>query len=292
MPKTKLNLFAAFLCSTLFLTLGATKGFAQTFTTIDIPGATETDCNDINVGGVIAGFYLDSNSLGHGFIRTADGTVRKIDIAGASDTRAYGINDNNDVTGWYIDSATGLTYGFLYTQGKYHKINPPGSQLTNAWSVSNDSKTVVGTYIGSDGVYHGFVFNGGTYTQYDVPGATLTEFTGINRAGSMTGIAIDSNGVQHGFTLQGNKLNQVDYPASGVVVTAADRINDRNEIVGLYGFNTAGPFSGYSRVTGKYNTINYPDSTETRCRGLNNAGDIVGRYTDNAGLIHGMLVTP
>ena len=120
----------------------------------------------------------------------------------------------------------------------------------------------------------------------------MTEFTGVNKAGSKVGIYIDTTGTQFGFTLQGTTFTKVAFPGSGVVVTATDRINDTNEIVGLYGTNTAGPFLGYKRQAGKYTTISYPNSTETRCRGLDNAGDIVGRYTDAAGVVHGMLVTP
>ena len=78
-----------------------------------------------------------------------------------------------------------------------------------------------------------------------------------------------------------------------MVVTATDRINDGGEIVGLFGTNTAGPFTGYSRnAAKKFHQIVFPGSTETRCRGLNNLGIVVGRYTDAAGVIHGYSMTP
>ncbi len=53
-----------------------------------------------------------------------------------------------------------------------------------------------------------------------------------------------------------------------------------------------GPFSGYQKKGTTYGKVNFPGATETRCRGLNNAGAIVGRYTDTAGVVHGMMVTP
>jgi hypothetical protein len=34
-------------------------------------------------------------------------------------------------------------------------------------------------------------------------------------------------------------------------------------------------------------SVSFPGSTETRVRGLNNFGEIVGRYTDSAGVVHG-----
>jgi len=291
MATKKVSTFLV-LCFSLAVSiaLNSPKLHAQTFTTIDVPGATETDANDINTKGTIVGFYTDSAGIMHGWAQV-NGSIKKLNYPKAADTLAYGINDSNEIVGWYIDTA-GIYHGFTFSKGKYASIDPPGSEYTNAWGVNNSGE-VVGTYIGSDGIYHGFTLTGSTYTSYDAPnGATLTEFTGINTAAQMTGIYIDSAGVQHGFTLSAGKFSSVNYPGQGIVVTAADRVNDSLEIVGLYGTSTSGPFSGYSRTGKTYTTITYPGSTETRCRGLNNAGTIVGRYTDTGGVIHGMMYVP
>lgn len=77
----------------------------------------------------------------------------------------------------------------------------------------------------------------------------------------------------------------MNFPHSGI--TATDRINDHSEIVGLYGATSSGPFTGYARIGLKFINVSVPGSTETRTRGLNNGGEIVGRYTDSAGVIHG-----
>ena len=83
-------------------------------------------------------------------------------------------------------------------------------------------------------------------------------------------------------------LTQIDVPGSAI--TAADRINNQDAIVGLFGSSSSGPFSGYLLAAGKYTTIMFPGSTETRTRGLN-SNTAVGRYTDSAGVIHGYKVT-
>jgi hypothetical protein len=280
------------LCFSLAVSLALTapKVHAQTFTTIDVPGAIETDANDINTKGTIVGFYVDSAGLDHGWAQV-NGSIKKLNYPKATSTLAYGINDTNEIVGWYVDTA-GVDHGFSFSKGKYTTIDPPGTTFTNAWGV-NSAGEIVGTYIGTDGVYHGFTLSGTTYTTFNAPkGAILTEFTGINNLGQMVGIYDDSAGVEHGFTLNSGKFASVTYPGTGVAVTATDRINDSGEIVGLYGFSTSGPFSGYSRTGTTYTTITYPGSTETRCRGLNNAGTIVGRYTDTTGVIHGMMFVP
>ncbi len=291
MATKKVSTFLV-LCFSLAVTLALTAPqlHAQTYTTVDVPGAIETDANDINTKGTIVGFYTDSAGIMHGWAQV-NGTIKKLNYPKAADTLAYGINDSNQIVGWYIDTA-GIDHGFSFKSGKYTTIDPPGTTLTNAWGV-NSAGEIVGAYVGTDGIYHGFTLSGTTYTTFNAPnGAILTEFTGINNLGQMTGIYDDSAGVEHGFTLNNGKFTSVTFPGTGIAVTATDRINDTGEIVGLYGTSTTGPFSGYSRTAGKYATIMYPSSTETRCRGLNNAGTVVGRYTDSAGVIHGMMFVP
>lgn len=296
MATKRISSFLA-LCFSLALSLALTapKLHAQTYTTVDVPGAIETDANDINTKGVIVGFDCKTDLCANGALAQAwvqvNGTFKFLKPPGSTQSFAYGINDSNTVVGWYIDSA-GVNHGFSFSKGKYTKIDPPGTTLTNAWGV-NSAGEIVGTYVGTDGIFHGFTLTGTTYTTYNAPnGASLTELTGINNLGQMTGIYFDSAGVQHGFTLNNGKFTSVTFPGTGIAVTATDRINDTGEIVGLYGTSTTGPFSGYSRTAGKYATIMYPSSTETRCRGLNNAGTVVGRYSDTSGVIHGMMFVP
>jgi probable HAF family extracellular repeat protein len=287
-------------CFSFLLLVGliATRAQAQkapTFTTVDVPGAQETDVNDVNTNGVMVGYECSDALCDSGGTAKAwalvNGTFKFIRIQGATQSRAYGINDKNWVVGWYNDAA-GLTHGFLFKNGAVTTLDPPGSTLTNAWSVNN-AGGIVGTYVDSTGVFRGFILRNGQYTTYNAPnGATLTELTGLNNLNQMTGIYFDASSVQHGFTLVGQTFTDVTFPGQGVVVTAADRINDSGDLVGLWGTNTAGPFKGYLRVGTQYTSVVFPGSTETRCRGINNAGLITGRYTDTSGFIHGMTVAP
>ena len=290
MPKPQTMKFLAVLfLAALTCSLAAAQK-APTFTQINVPGATETDANGINTNGVIVGAYFDSSGIEHAFQRTGT-RYKKLDVPGSTGTLAYGINDAGVIVGWYFD-ASGVAHGFSYN-GSFTTIDPPGSTLTNAWSI-NTAGNIVGTYTDASGLFHGFTLQGTNYTTFDAPGGSLlTEFTGINNHNQRVGIYFDSAGVQHGFTLAGGTFTDVTAPGAGVVVTATDRINDTNEIVGLFGLDTAGPFTGYSRNAAKqFHPITVPGSTETRCRGLNNGGAVVGRFTDSGGVIHGFMMTP
>ena len=71
---------------------------SYSFTTINVPGATNTQANGINNRGEIVGSFTDATGT-HGFIYSA-GTFTTINVPGATGgTEAYGINDNGHVVG-------------------------------------------------------------------------------------------------------------------------------------------------------------------------------------------------
>lgn len=292
MSKNRIGvLLASFLSITVLLAVSALPARA-TLVTINAPNAFETDCNDVNTANTVVGFFIDNNGVTHGFALIND-KFTIVNVPGASATLLYGINNNNKAVGWYTD-ASGVTHGLVIdSTGHTTTIDPPGSTLTEAWSI-NDSGEVVGAYTDTGGTFHGFTLVGSKYTTVDAPnGAVLTELTGINTQGDMVGIFDDSTGVEHGFGLsRKGQFFQIDDPAAGGAVTATDRVNDKDEYVGLWGTTTSGPFSGYHAKNNLFTTITYPGSFETRTRGINNAGIVVGRYTDQNGVVHGYAGRP
>ncbi len=86
--------------------------FGGSFTTIDVPGASDTEALGINNAGQVvgSGYYGDAGD--HGFLESA-GSFTTIDVPGASDTEAYGINDAGQVVGYYYEDASGQSHGFL-----------------------------------------------------------------------------------------------------------------------------------------------------------------------------------
>ena len=82
-----------------------------TFTSFAPPANGQIDTDpQINAAGIVAGFYLDANSVIHGFVRTPDGVFTPIDVLGADFTSASGINDFGVVTGGYSIGNTSLGF--------------------------------------------------------------------------------------------------------------------------------------------------------------------------------------
>ena len=87
----------------------------DTFTTIDVPGATSTfSAFGINPRGEIVGRYdFPAAGVGHGFVLSG-GSFTTIDFPGASFTTAQGINPRGDIVGRYISA--GVNHGFLLSK--------------------------------------------------------------------------------------------------------------------------------------------------------------------------------
>jgi uncharacterized membrane protein len=93
--------------STLAFTLMALSSgaFALTFTTIDVPGGTDTEARGINSAGQIVGSYIGTGGF-HGFLLDKGiFTTIDADLSDAMQTLAGGINAAGQIVGGYLDSS-------------------------------------------------------------------------------------------------------------------------------------------------------------------------------------------
>jgi hypothetical protein len=134
---------------------GACYGFVRaadgTIATFDAPGASlgtgmfqGTVAGSINDLGVIAGAYGDTNSVVHGFMRSADGTITTFDAPGAGTsgllvygTAGFSINLSGVIAGTYTDP-TSVIHGFLLT---------PASAATTTTVTSTPNPAVYGEQV-------------------------------------------------------------------------------------------------------------------------------------------------
>jgi hypothetical protein len=73
----------AVLVGILSVALPAPAG-SYAFTTIDVPGAVDTEAWGINTaGGQVAGVFRDAGHKWHGYLRSADGAFTTIEVPGA-----------------------------------------------------------------------------------------------------------------------------------------------------------------------------------------------------------------
>jgi uncharacterized membrane protein len=253
---------------------------AYTFTTIDVPftGASDTAVTGINQHGAMVGGHLTTPATeGTAFGLSPAGKFLLIPLLSIQD-----INGSGHFTGWY-SSPNGLV-GFLYTKDTFLTLTTDEFNLTEATGL-NDLDEVVGDYRDAQG-FHSFLWRDGEFTTVDPPfdceggsGATA-----INNAGVIVGTCDPPRGYlnDHGV------FSLIQVP--GATTTLPRSINNHSVITGVYCVTDR--CHGFVLEDGVFTTIDVPGSTLTDISGMNDLGQLVGRYIDAQGVAHGFLATP
>jgi hypothetical protein len=280
-----------------------------------------TSLADINDKAEIAGGFTNSILGSYGFI--LDKKIRPTEVRCTKDvvsTAPQSINKHGEIAGFasviierisipeppFERRITATRGFFLDKKGRCTILNFPGARLTEATGV-NDNGIVVGDYADAAGIFHGFVWDSGLFLTFDVPftEATQTAPTGINNIGQIVGFYFDDdksesfpNGRVHGFLYDNGLFSSLNFP--GATATLPDDINDAGQILGRY--SDSDEFShSFVFEDGQFVTFEVPfaDVVFTDVSGLNNRGQIVGRYVvSNSGdpinpfLSHGFVATP
>jgi uncharacterized membrane protein len=263
------------------------------FTTLDVPGFTDTKLVGINDSGQISGTCgSNSQDIWHGFLYSY-GEFATFDVSGAvGKTYGGGIDSLGRIAGYYSD-ADG-THGFQYNHGLF--VNPlgvPGAEnSTYAYGINSQS-TMVGYFNTSGWDSSGFSYAGGTWQTFSVPGATATLATGINDAGEILGFYGNPPGslVEHGFILSNGVYTFIENPqANGTILYGK---NAANQIVGAFkDKDIIGHYHGFLYDGKTFTTIEPPGATQSWAKGINKWGQIVGEYIDQNGFYHGFLAKP
>ena len=216
------------------------------------------------------------------------------------------------------DGSEALNHGFSM-KGMVFKVAEPRSSLGSFATGIAPNGDVVGGFCPvesggcSSGIaIHGYLFRNSSNSalQIDVPGVLATLAGGINQSGQIVGMGCNTTSCSLSYPIdsQGFLLNQIggsfttiNYP--GALGTAATAINDAGDIVGNYiacqsqsseseSFQlpcTYGQLHGFLLSGGTYTNIDPPGSISTFVGGINNSGEIVGRYGEAVFTGHGFL---
>jgi len=202
----------------------------------------------INTFAEIAGTYIDTSGMSHGYLHHADGSVETIDYPGGNNTTGYGVNDRGTLIGLYSDAA-GVVHAYERVKGMYLTIDLPNGFATTPLSVNNSNQIVGEFQPTADVTGTGFVLNpDGSFTLHDAPGAPAqsTIFISINNRKEVLGTWFDADGNPFNFLRKQSKYVPVALPDSfGSTYTSAQTINDGNDIVGYY-FDSTGFAKGWT----------------------------------------------
>ena len=206
----------------------------------------------INAEKTIVGYYYDSLSATHGFLRLADGTITTFDVPGSvcidfssNCTMPTSINSAGAVVGSFSDGTA--THGFLRDRyGDFANFDPPGSAFTQPNAI-NQHGEIAGLYCTTTAC-HGFVRDrNAKFTAIDFPGAVNgTAPFSINKKGEIAGLWYDASDASHVFLRdRAGTLFGLDPPGSIYVFQVV--IDNDGELVGYYADSTS--LHGFIRHT-------------------------------------------
>jgi hypothetical protein len=257
-----------------------------TFSTIEVPGSSQTVASGIDLLGRVVGYYSDSTGT-HGFLYNS-GSITKIDYPGSGWAAALGINNTGQIVGAYgASDAPSGRHGFLLAGSSFSSFEVPGSTDTIAHAVNNRGQ-VVGEYRGLDGLRHGFRLSGGNYATIEIPQSGGGSANGINDSGQIVG-ASGSGATASAFMFD-SSYSKIEFPNSSF--TEVWGLNNVGDFVGqIDGAQSA--YRGFRHSGAAFTIIDFPDApTAWDARGVNDLGQIVGSFTGKDGKTLGYQATP
>jgi probable HAF family extracellular repeat protein len=202
----------------------------------------------INADGVVSGV-----SGGYDAAIDRRGTDIELGSLAGLGSVALDLNDSGQVVGF---SATGsrpaangssqptlIVHAFLYSHGKMRDLGTLGGTNSSADSIDDRGSVVGSSDTANDAASHAFLYSHGRMTDLGTLDGRDSVATAINDEGTVVGGSLTSTSAVHGFIdLRGRMvdLNGLIPAGSGIVITGADDINDRGQII-AQGYETSAP---------------------------------------------------
>jgi len=319
-----------------------THGFFRTaagvISTIDAPGAGnagngisgDTIPTFIDSAGDVAGIYVDSDQVTHGFLLPAGGSIVTFQAApvtvgsggNSPGTDYVTVNNAGEAAGTYVD-VNDVVHGFIRSSsGTITTIDVPaaatGSGQGTAITAIDSAGDVGGLYTDSNNVAHGFVRTStGTISTFNAPASAGTS-PGIfpvsypfrfDAAGDLSGIYLDSNDVVYGFVRSSaGTITTFTAPDAAPMPTSS-----KNSITRVFRHSRLGVkfrsfaqrrlrlVSGFpgamkhkaSLLDAANINVNLPAEIDgTAGLAINSPGAITGVYTDSESGLHSFIRTP
>ena len=270
-----------------------------TFHEIVIPGGTMAGVSDINNHGMVSGaIYADGGSLG--FVYSFPAGTSALYSAGSA-TWPGSINDRGDVVGSYSEDS-GATWTSFSRAADGTTTSLPHPFLPGAswylWGGNNAGSTVGSIWDTSRSTWVGVIQTGGVYRTVTL-GKPEEHLMGINDSGWFVGYyhnpGVHYDGCAWIFRPDGTLATELmwdpDRPLDNEM--HAYDINNNNVVVGTVFRMRDSITQGWIReADGSVFPISFPGSEDTRVLGINDSGDIVGRYVGHDSQWHYFVGTP
>jgi probable HAF family extracellular repeat protein len=265
---------------------------------VTVVAGADSVANDLNNLGQVVGRMASGNAT-HAFL-FSNGDLTDLGALGGQYGYASSINDHGQVVG-NADRGDGLLRGFIYSGGTTSALPGAGGVMAAA---INDAGTVAGamTVSPTTNPQHAFTYANGSYTDLGTfPYGDSSYATAINNRGDVVGAATTfifgaPNWPINPFLYHDGTMT--DLGNLNGIWTGATAINDLGQIVGYAGLPSRGgnlyPETAFVYENGVMHDLGslVPNPNldfNSRAKGINNLGQIVGVAGVDFGIDHGFL---
>jgi hypothetical protein len=279
------------------------------FTTIDNPNdANFNQLLGINRAVEIVGYDGDGSvQPNKGYLVVPLDHFADENFPQSAQTQVVGINNATTpaTVGFWIDGG-GNNFGFYNRNGSFVSVADPKTGVANGVQTNqllgiNDHHLAAGFYNDANGNSHGYIYDAKNqaFSELTLPFKKVVSFqaTGINNAGVICGFYTNGK-VTKGFI--GTLGNFSSVSSGGIKTLTLLGLNNTGLAVGTFTDN-AGVSHGltYDINKGAFTIVDNPNEsataafgvTGTTINGINDAGDLVGFYSDGT-KVHGFLAQP
>jgi hypothetical protein len=259
-----------------------------TFHEITIPGGIAWSAMGINNRGLVSGSILIGGE-DYGFIYSIPAGTAAVYAAGTS-TWTGSLNDRGDVVGVFSENYGGKVSAFLRSSDGTmtlpdHPFTPGASW--ELWGINEEGDAAGSVWDTARSAWAGVIQTGGVYRTVSL-GKPEEHLMGINDLGWYVGYYRDPVNHYDGHawifrsdgTLEADLMWDPARPLDSEM--RAHDINNNNVVVGTVFRVRESMTHGWIReADGDIFEIAYPGSFDTWVTGINDAGEIVGRYADS-----------
>jgi uncharacterized membrane protein len=217
--------------------------------------------------------------------------------SGAITGNALGISDGGVIVGGYSTDGA-RSHGFISQGGASTAFDVPGTVDTLLRGISPDGRYVSGyasTFDTGIEVMTPFVFDRMTSQSTPFTGS-LGIVQGINSSGLLVGnLIVGTGGRRSGLVYNINTQQQTTHDFPSFERTNFRDINDAGLIAGflhtIVGTTLSDSIAFVGTANGSFVELSLPGAIGMVAEGINNAGTVVGLYSDETGTTYGYIAT-
>ena len=255
-------------------------------------GGSGTYVTGMNASGEVVGYGNEAGNASTHAFSYAGGRIVDLKTLGGTSSSAIAVNNAGQVVGNSNTSGDAASHAFLYDQGGMVDLGTLGGRSSAAVAINGSGITIGNSTLDGNASKHAFEYVGGNMIDIGTLGGATSTAVAINSAGAVIGNAtLAGNAATHAFIFANGKMT--DLGTLGGTNSYALGMDSFGHVIGMSTLagNTVQHSFLYSNGTMTDLSTLFPGVSNFVASGINDAMQIIGTATTQAGAIRGLIVS-